>query len=206
MLIFMPKISHYSAVSNKMKATVDNNIKSAISRFAPTDDNVSAFIEDELACQTPGVKSYMTFTRERELSSISQLGIYGEYIASIEALYGSAKKFTLDFKKIKMPDIKLMYTDKNAYAKQYVKFYIERAHDCIRTLLQDEEKVALVFTFRGKNDNPIVPASEENDQILYIYCDIETGFIHGMYSGIWINVEMVENILGGINDARRKKQ
>lgn len=206
MLIFMPKISHYSAVSDKMKATVDNNIKGAISKFVPDDDNVSAFIEDELACQTPGVTSYITFTRERELSSISQLDIFGEYIASIEALYSSAKKFTLDFKKMKMPDIKLLYTDKNAYIKQYIKFYIERAHDCIRTLLQDEEKVALVFTFRGKNDNPIVPVAEENDQILYIYCDIETGVIHGMYSGIWVNVEMVEQILGGIYHARRERK
>lgn len=202
----MPKISHYTAVSKNMKHTVDNNIKGTIAKLVPSDDGVSVFIEDECACQILDINSYLTFTRERELSSISQLDIYGDYIARIEALHGVARKYTLDFKKMKMPDIRLMYTDKDAYIKQYIKFYVERANDCIKTLLQDEEKVALVFTFRGKNDNPIVPSAEENDQILYIYCDMETGVIHGMYSGIWVNVEMVEKILGGIYHARRERK
>lgn len=202
MLVFMPKYVHYTAIPDRMIHTVNSNIETVIKKFVQDDDVVDVFIEDEFATNYFKNKRIFTCTRQRELSSISSLGIYGEYMASMEAMYPAATQYTLEFKKAKMPEMKLMYTNRDLYTKQYIKYYTERAHDCIQTLAK-ERKVAIVFTYRGKNDNPIVPAYEENDSILYIYCDIETGVISGYYSGIWINSDMIDQIVGGIYNGQR---
>lgn len=194
----MPKFKHYNAMSDKVAFNARDIIEKTISQFKADDDKVEVFIEDEFAINHFRDRNIFTFTRPAELPSIYKFDIYGEYIATIESLHPHATHYTLDYKKLELPDYKLLYSDKDAYIKQYIKLYIGRAHDCISTLLKDEKKVALVFTYRGKNDNPIVPEKKENDGILYIYCDIETGVISGYYSGIWVDVNMIKQIVGGI--------
>ena len=198
MLVLMPKYSHYQAIPEKMLHDVRGNINNTISKFLKHGDKVDVFIEDEFAVNYFKDRNLYTFTRDREIPTIESIGMYGDYIATVESLHPCANKYTLDFKKLEVPEIKLLYTNKDLYVKQYNSLYRNRAHDCISTLIRSDKKFAIVFTFRGKADNPIIPPSCENDGILYIYSDIETGVITGYYSGIWVSSDMIEKILGGI--------
>ena len=205
MLVFMPKYKHYTAIPPKMLHDVTLNINTAIKNFMLQDDTVEVFIEDEFALNNFNNKKVFTCTRASELKALYNYEAYDEHIHTIEVMHPYATKYTLEFKKMQLPEYKLLYTDINAYKKQYIKLYFQRACDCVQTLLKEEKKFALVFTYRGKNDNPIVPKSEENDGILYIYCDLETGVISGRYSGIWVDTDIIKTILGGIYGINNKK-
>lgn len=204
MLVFMPKYMHYPGMANKVVHNMTLNISTAISDFMSKDDTVEVFIEDEFAINNFLNKKIFTCTRGTELQSLDKFEVYGEHLQTIEVMHPHATKFTLEHKKLQLPDYKLLYTDANAYKKQYIKLYFQRARECVQTLLK-EKKVALVFTYREKNDNPIVPKSENNDGILYIYCDLETGVVHGRYSGIWVDTDTIKTILGGIYGINSKK-
>lgn len=202
MLVFMPKYKHYSTIPEKMLYDVRLNINTAINKFI--DNEIEIFIEDEFAVNHFSHKKIYTCTRETELQALYKFKIYDDHINEVEAMHPYATKYTLEYKKLQLPDYKLMYTDVEAYKKQYTNLYFKRACDCVKTLIKDK-KYALVFTCKNKNDNPIVPKSEENDGILYIYCELETGSISGRYSGIWVDADMINTIIGGLYDISNKK-
>lgn len=204
MLVFMPKYTHYPGMANKASHDMTLNINTAINDFILKDDTVEVFIEDEFAVNNFLNKKVFTCTRASELQALYNYEVYSEHIHTIEVMHPHATKYTLEHKKLQLPDYKLLYTDVEAYKKQYIKLYFQRARDCVQTLIK-EKKVALVFTYREKNDNPIVPKSENNDGILYIYCDLETGVVHGRYSGIWVNTDTIKTILGGLYGISSKK-
>lgn len=203
MLVFMPAYKHFTAMTAGAQHTASSIIKNVLSSFP--DKEIETFIEDEFATEFFGDKKLLTCTRQNEVSTLESTNVFGEYTPRVNILYPYAKSIAQEYKKAKMPDIMLSYKDRDMYMTFLRKFYLERCREYVKCFLADEAKYCISFTFRGKGNSYLLEPQSENDGILYINCDIETGSFTCFYSGMWVDIDLARTIAGGIYDLRENK-
>ena len=203
MLVLMPAYRHYTALSDSNRSMVDIIIKSKTEYYCR--DGIDVLIEDEFAMEFFKEKNLLTCTRQKEVQTLESTEVFGEYTSRVPMLYPYARSIAQEYKKAKMPDIMLSYKDKTMYLSMLRKYYLDRCREYIKYYLLDKAKMAIVFQFNDKQTNKIVPSHEENDGILYIYVNLNTGLVHGCYSGMWINEDMLDTLVGGLYDIQQNK-
>lgn len=198
MLVFMPAYKHYTAMSGQIQHNASRIIRDVLDTLP--DKQIETFIEDEFAVEFFNDRKLLTCTRQSEVSTLESTQVFGEYTSRVSTLYPYAESVAQEYKKAKMPDLVLSYKDKDLYMSLLRKYYLERCREYIKYFLSDKAKYCISFVFRGKGNQYLLPKPSENDGILYINVDIETGNTNCFYSGMWVDIDVARTIVGGLYD------
>ena len=195
MLVIMPKQSYYDALSPSIKPSVDKIINDTVNEFC--NGTVQVLIEDELASNYFSNASRLSCTMEKELNLIKELNAYGDYTQFVIDAHSSCENIALNHTKIQQADIKLAFSDLEKYKKLNLQYYKQRAVNAVESYCR-KKKVAIVFVGNKTSTTYVTPTAKENDGILYVYVELGTGNIYGMYSGIWVNKDIIGKVIGGL--------
>lgn len=194
-LLIMPKYAYYNAMSDSVKASALNIVKQSINEYH--NDPVKVLIEDKMAIDTLEGKELLSVSQPRDLGQITNLNVFGDYSSRVADMFSQAVSIAMPNAEYKTPVYTLMFTDKNKYRQQFVDMYRDRVHDAIRAYGR-AKKVIHIFEGNKQSKNMLVPEPQENDGILYVVTSLDTGVMHGIYSGSWIDSTVTKIIIGGI--------
>jgi hypothetical protein len=191
-----PKYSFYTDKPSVKQLSMRKIIDDAIREYVIVTPKV--FIEDEFAFSYLNNKEPISCTNKRDVSIIEKVALYGDYTVTLSMMYDKVPNVSVEleaFKSVPLSVIKEKGVDK---------FYEKSAELCkerSKTSAQyqaSKERVIIAFIGNKTSKNYLLPEPAENDGLLYVKVNLETGNIDCTYSGMWIDKENARKVIGAI--------
>lgn len=197
MLIMFPKYKYYADKSDVKKAEIDKIIADTVNDWVKVKPRV--FIEDELAFNCIKDKEPITCTNKRDIGIVNKTELYGEYTVTLSMLFNRVENISVELEEFKTAPLSLIKESQDKFYKKALEFCKERSANSVK-YQSKRERVVIVFVGNKQSKNYFTPEPEENDGLLYIKVNIDTGAKEFYYSGFWISEENARKVLGAIYD------
>lgn len=195
MIITCPKFSYYSALSNEVKSTVRSKIKEVVAEYVIGKPIV--MLEDTLAVGLlREICDVVSVTDERDFSQMVAMNYY-EAESNMPGFYSMYPHEICPFVKFENPSMSLMAKDREQYQIKRVEAYEKRLSESSRWMAE-KHKAVLTFTGNMNSKGRLEVKPKDNDGILNIMFNLDTDVINCYYSGVWVEIEMAKQILGGL--------
>lgn len=195
MIITCPKFSYYSALSNEVKSTVRSKIKEVVTEYVIGKPIV--MLEDTLAVGLlREICDVVSVTDERDFSQMVAMNYY-EAESNMPGFYSMYPHEICPFVKFENPSMSLMAKDREQYQIKRVEAYEKRLSESARWMAE-KHKAVLTFTGNMNSKGRLEVKPKDNDGILNIMFNLDTDVINCYYSGVWVEIEMAKQILGGL--------
>lgn len=195
MIVTCPKFSYYSALSDEVKSSVRAKIKEVIAEYVPGKPTI--LLEDTFAKALLGeVCDVISITDERDFSQMVALHYYGPESAMKE-FYNLYRHEVCPFVKFDNPPLSLATKNREEYTIKRIAAYEKRLLESMRYLVT-KHRAVLTFVGNTNSKGKLELKPEENDGILNIMYNLSTNVTNSYYSGVWVDVNMAKQILGGL--------
>lgn len=195
MIIICPKLSYYSALNEEAKSLVRATMREVVSEYVKGKPTV--LLEDTFAKGLFGdTSNIISVTDERDYSQMMAFD-YFESESYMPSFYNMYPHEICPFIKFENPSITAYVHDRDAYVVKRTQAYEKRLGESVR-YLAEKHKAVITFIGNINSKSKLSLKPEENDGILNITYNLDTNVTGCYYSGMWIDVNMAKQILGGL--------
>ncbi len=195
MVITCPKYSYYSALNDEAKSAVRLKIKQVIDEWVKGKPTV--FLEDTFAKALLGDTSdVISITDSRDYSQMMALKYY-EQESYMKDYYSMYKNEVCPFVKFENPPMSMAMKNRAQYTLQRILAYEKRLNASVR-YIAERQKAILTFVGNINSKSKLEVKPVENDGILNIIFNLDNNVVNCYYSGVWVDVSIAKQILGGL--------
>lgn len=195
MIITCPKYSYYSALSAEAQSAMRSTIKKVFAEYAI--DNPTVFLEDVLAKGLLGdFSKVVTITDSRDYSQMLAFNYY-DTNSCMPDYYHMYPNETSQFLKFENPPVSMMLKDRDTYITKRINAYEKRLSYMVK-YLAEKHKAAITFVGNSGSKSKLTLSPADNDGILNFVYNLDSNIMNCYYSGVWVDVNMAKQILGGL--------
>lgn len=195
MIIICPKFSYYSALSSEVKSSVRATMKKTVAEYVKGRPTV--LLEDTFAKSLFGdMSDVISITDPRDYSQMVAFDYY-EQESCMKEFYNMYPHDVCPFVKFENPPVAMAFKNRAEFVLKRTVAYEKRLSESVKYLAANH-KAVLTFVGNTNSKSKLSIKPEEDDGILNIMYNLDTNTVNCYYSGVWVDVDMAKQILGGL--------